>query len=65
LPTLTRQVTGLLKPGGRLFVVVGRPPVMQAMLVRLLEDGSLAEESLFETQLTPMVNASLSEPFVL
>jgi protein-L-isoaspartate(D-aspartate) O-methyltransferase len=65
VPTMTRQFTRLLKPGGRLFVVVGRPPVMQAMSIRLLEDGSLTEKSLFETLLTPMINAELAEPFVL
>jgi protein-L-isoaspartate(D-aspartate) O-methyltransferase len=65
VPTMTRQFTRLLKPGGRLFVVVGRPPVMQAMSIRLLEDGSLTEKSLFETLLTPMINAALAEPFVL
>ncbi len=40
-----------LKPGGRLFMVKGAEPAMEAVLVRQLESGSTAEESLFETDL--------------
>jgi protein-L-isoaspartate(D-aspartate) O-methyltransferase len=65
LPVLTNRFVNLLNPGGRLFVVVGRPPVMQAMLVRKHADGSRTEKSLFETMLTPMINADQPEPFVL
>jgi len=65
VPVLTGQFTGLLNPGGRLFIVVGRAPIMQAMLIRLLDDGSLVEKSLFETLLTPMINATVNEAFVL
>jgi len=65
VPAVTEQFTTLLKPGGRLFIVVGRTPVMQAMLIRLLDDGSLMEKSLFETMLTPMISAHVNEPFVL
>jgi len=65
VPVLTGQFSGLLNPGGRLFVVVGRAPVMQAMLIRLLADGSVVEKSLFETLLTPMINAPSNEAFVL
>lgn len=65
VPSLTGQFTGLLRPGGRLFIVVGHAPIMQAMQVRLLDDGSLIEKSLFETLLTPMINAPQTEAFVL
>jgi protein-L-isoaspartate(D-aspartate) O-methyltransferase len=44
-----------LAPGGRLFVVIGEPPVMTATLVRRGEpDGTMAED-LFETRIPPMV----------
>jgi protein-L-isoaspartate(D-aspartate) O-methyltransferase len=65
LPVMAERFINLLNPGGRLFVVVGRPPVMQAILVRKHADGSWAENSLFETMLTPMINADRPEPFVL
>jgi protein-L-isoaspartate(D-aspartate) O-methyltransferase len=65
LPELSARFIQLLNPEGRLFVVVGRPPVMQAVLVRKHADGSWIEKSLFETMLTPMINADVREPFVL
>ncbi|MGD8340593.1 MAG: protein-L-isoaspartate O-methyltransferase [Gammaproteobacteria bacterium] len=65
LPVLGERFINLLNPGGRLFVVVGRAPVMQALLVRKHSDGSWTENSLFETMLTPMINADQPEPFVL
>lgn len=65
VPRLPERFIRLLKPGGRLFVVVGRAPVMEATLVRLHPDGSRTEHGLFETMLTPMINAEESEPFVL
>jgi len=65
LPILSESFIRLLNPGGRLFVVVGRAPAMQAILVRMHADGSWTEKSLFETVLTPMINANVHEPFVL
>jgi len=65
LPHLGDRFIRLLKPGGRLFIVVGRAPVMEALLVTRHEDGSWTEKSLFETMLTPMINADEPEPFVL
>jgi protein-L-isoaspartate(D-aspartate) O-methyltransferase len=55
----------MLKPEGRLFAVVGRDPVMEARLVTMQPSGAITTESLFETVLTPLVNASRPEPFVL
>ncbi len=46
-----------LAPGGRLFIVVGDPPVMDARLLRRTSDSGWASESLFETSLEPLVNA--------
>jgi protein-L-isoaspartate(D-aspartate) O-methyltransferase len=65
LPELSERFIQLLNPEGRLFVVVGRPPVMEAVLVHKHADGSWTEKSLFETMLTPMINADVREPFVL
>ena len=65
VPTLSDRFIKLLKPEGRLFIVVGRPPAMEALLVRMHADGSWTEKSLFETVLTPMINAEQARPFVL
>jgi protein-L-isoaspartate(D-aspartate) O-methyltransferase len=65
MPTLTDRFINLLKPGGRLFIVIGRPPIMEATLVRLHPDGSWTDTGLFETLLTPMIHADQPAPFVL
>jgi protein-L-isoaspartate(D-aspartate) O-methyltransferase len=65
VPRLSERFIQLLKPGGRLFIVTGRAPIMEATLVTLHSDGSWTEQGLFETLLTPMINADVPEPFVL
>lgn len=65
LPVHDERFVRLLRPDGRLFVVVGRPPIMEARLIRMHPGGERTEESLFETVLTPMINAEHAEPFVL
>jgi protein-L-isoaspartate(D-aspartate) O-methyltransferase len=40
-----------LKPGGRMFIVVGRSPVMQALLITRVGESEWTTESLFETDL--------------
>jgi protein-L-isoaspartate(D-aspartate) O-methyltransferase len=52
-----------LKPGGRLFVVVGRQPVMDARLVTRSGENDWVSESLFETCLRPLVNGALPPQF--
>ena len=47
-----------LNPGGRLFVVVGDGPAMDARVIRRTGDSDWRTESLFETELTPLVNGS-------
>jgi protein-L-isoaspartate(D-aspartate) O-methyltransferase len=53
-----------LKPGGRLFAVVGDPPVMSARMLRWTAPGAVAGEDLFETVITPLRNAPQPERFV-
>jgi protein-L-isoaspartate(D-aspartate) O-methyltransferase len=65
LPVLDDYFVRMLRPLGRLFVVVGRAPVMEARLITLSANGESTSESLFETVLTPLVNAERPEPFVL
>ena len=56
-PVLPDRFTQQLNPGGRIFVVVGEPPVMAAQLVRWVAPGVLTERILFETMLEPLTNA--------
>ena len=53
-----------LGAGGRLFVVVGDPPIMDARLLRRTADSDWASESLFETCLAPLINAGRPPQFV-
>jgi protein-L-isoaspartate(D-aspartate) O-methyltransferase len=46
-----------LRPGGRMFIVHGRAPAMQAALVRAEVNG-MRSESLFETDLTYLTGAA-------
>jgi len=57
LPVLPQAFLDRLSPGGRLFAVVGDPPVMEALLVRHPERGAFQQTRLFETILKPLVNA--------
>jgi protein-L-isoaspartate(D-aspartate) O-methyltransferase len=57
LPVYDERFERQLEIGGRLFVVVGEAPVMEARLVRRTGEGSWSSESLFETVIDPLVNA--------
>lgn len=57
LPTYDARFERQLAVGGRLFVVVGEAPVMEARLVRRVSETAWATESLFETVIDPLVNA--------
>lgn len=65
VPELTDHFVKMLRPQGRLFIVVGREPVMEAKLITMRPDGSTTTGNLFETVLTPLINAERPEPFVL
>jgi protein-L-isoaspartate(D-aspartate) O-methyltransferase len=52
-----------LRPGGRMFVVRGNPPVLDAALLRQDVNG-IRTESLFETDLTYLVGAAPVPAFV-
>jgi len=57
LPVYDARFERMLALGGRLFVVVGEAPVMDARLVRRTAEDSVATQSLFETVIDPLVNA--------
>ncbi|MET0733842.1 MAG: protein-L-isoaspartate O-methyltransferase [Casimicrobiaceae bacterium] len=57
-PILPERFFEQLKPGGRLFAIVGDAPAMTARLVRLATPGSRVVTDLFETVITPLFNAA-------
>ena len=63
VPMLTGDFERSLAVGGRLFVVVGEPPVMEALLITRTAQDGYVRESLFETDLRPLVNAPRPERF--
>jgi protein-L-isoaspartate(D-aspartate) O-methyltransferase len=62
-PVLPDAFVAQLNPGGRVFAVVGEPPVMAARLVRWVAPGSVATSTLFETVLDPLKNAATPARF--
>lgn len=56
-PVLPPSFLTQLKTGGRLFAVVGDPPVMEARLITCVGQGSHHTMDLFETSLAPLKNA--------
>lgn len=63
VPELNDHYQRQLATGGRLFVIVGETPSMEAMLVTRIGGIEWSRESLFETDLPPLVGAERSEQF--
>jgi protein-L-isoaspartate(D-aspartate) O-methyltransferase len=59
VPEVPEAFKGWVNPGGRLFVITGDAPAMEARLLTRLGVSDWAEESLFETELPRLIN---SEP---
>ena len=57
LPVYPQFMERLLKLGGRMLVVVGDAPVMQAILVTRVDESSFKQDVLFETCLPVLINA--------
>jgi protein-L-isoaspartate(D-aspartate) O-methyltransferase len=64
LPVYDTRFEQALRVGGRLFAVVGLAPVMDAILVRRVDSTEWIRESLFETVIDPLVNATAPRGFV-
>ena len=62
-PLLPERFFSQLAPGGRIFAVVGEPPVMKARLIRRETSGANVATDLFETVVAPLVNAAAPERF--
>lgn len=57
LPSVPDSLLQQLKVGGRLFAVVGQPPVMSAEIVTRTEQASFKGVALFETVVQPLSQA--------
>ena len=63
-PVLPEEFKESLLVGGRLFVVEGEPPVMNAVLITCVEKGSYSKVGLFETCIPALRNAQKIKQFV-
>ncbi len=64
VPVLPEAFQNSLKPGGRLFAIVGDAPAMQARLITCVAPGIFDSATLFETVVTPLQNALQPKRFV-
>ena len=57
LASIPDPIVRWLRPGGRLFIVRGQSPAMEALIVTRTASGRLSEDSLFETDLPRLIGA--------
>ena len=63
LPIYDQRYARALKRGGRLFVVVGQAPVMEARIVRRLAVSDYSSAALFETSIEALENVPVPPAF--
>jgi protein-L-isoaspartate(D-aspartate) O-methyltransferase len=64
LPVYDARFEQWLAVGGRLFVVTGQGPVMEAQRITCTAPGEWLRESLFETVMDPLIHATQPPRFV-
>lgn len=64
LPLLQQQFHNNLSIGGRLFVITGQLPIMEACLITRVDEHNWSRESLLETCIPPLLNASSAQDFI-
>jgi protein-L-isoaspartate(D-aspartate) O-methyltransferase len=64
LPVYDARFERSLRVGGRLFAIVGEAPVMDAILVRRVDTAEWIRESLFETVVEALINATAAQRFL-
>ena len=64
MPVYDTRFERSLRVGGRLFATVGAAPVMDAVLIRRVDSNEWTRESLFETVIEPLINATARPAFV-
>jgi protein-L-isoaspartate(D-aspartate) O-methyltransferase len=65
LPVLEESFQNSLAVGGRLFIVVGQEPAMEALLISRNGETQWSTDCLFETVLAPLAGVEVPERFVL
>jgi protein-L-isoaspartate(D-aspartate) O-methyltransferase len=63
-PLLSDALVLRLRVGGRLFAITGEAPVMEAQLITCTAPGTTRSVTLFETCVTPLLNAPHPAAFV-
>jgi len=63
IQTFDSRFAEALNPGGRLFVVVGDTPAMSATRVTRFDTETWQSDTLFETDLAPLINGALPPQF--
>lgn len=65
LPLLPENFKQALTVGGRLLAIVGDAPAMDVVLITRVGESEWTQETLFETDLPPLINAPEPERFSL
>ncbi len=63
LPLMPDAYKKRLKVGGRMFAIVGDTPVMECLLITRLGEHEWTQETLLETDISPLVNAPQPQRF--
>ena len=63
VPVVPEQFLGWVNPGGRMFVIKGESPAMEAVLMTRQDVTEWSVESLFETDLPVLENAAPEPEF--
>jgi protein-L-isoaspartate(D-aspartate) O-methyltransferase len=64
ITTMTDTLRLQVLPGGRVFAIVGKEPIMQAMLFTLGLDGMWTQDLVFETCIPPLINKLKPKEFI-
>jgi len=65
LPELHQGFHHRLNQGGRLLLIIGQPPIMEAMLITRVDTDQWSSESLFDTSAPALIGSPLTAQFAL
>ena len=65
IPILEHSLPEQLNIGGRLFITIGQPPVMQSLLIKRTGESTWLRKTLFETDLPRLIGAPEVQQFEL
>jgi protein-L-isoaspartate(D-aspartate) O-methyltransferase len=63
IPAPSKPIEQQLAVGGRLFVIIGESPVMEASLVTRVKENEWSRESLFETDIPALIGVKTASKF--